>query len=472
MAREAPTAVTRPAAPPKAPPEAPPVAALNFGQVLGARSHALDLTEGQPKGHCVRSCWIGMRIARQMGLDEARIADLYYTLLLKDLGCSSNAARICQLYLADDQPFKQAFKTVDGSRRGALAFVLRHTGPGTDLRRRLGALARVLRQSDTIVAELIETRCQQGAQIAGMMGFSAAVCAGIQALDEHWDGGGRPAGLRGREIPLFSRIALAAQVIDVFHTGAGREAAMSEIAARAGRWFDPEVARAALACGRGAALWAELEGPELARRVFEAEPSRAGRAFDEDGLDDVVHAFARVIDAKSPFTHGHSARVALYTDLICTELGYAPEARRWMRRAALMHDIGKLGVSNRILDKPARLTDAEFDVIRRHPAMGEEILAQVDQFRPMARLAGAHHERLDGKGYPRGLRAPEISRDVRVLTVSDIFDALTAERPYRAATPLRKTYEIMDAMVGTAIDPECYAALKRAVAAAEVPGFA
>ena len=122
--------------------------------------------------------------------------------------------------------------------------------------------------------------------------------------------------------------------------------------------------------------------------------------------------------------------------------------------------------------KPARLTDAEFDVIRRHPAMGEEILAQVDQFRPMARLAGAHHERLDGKGYPRGLRAPEISRDVRVLTVSDIFDALTAERPYRAATPLRKTYEIMDAMVGTAIDPECYAALKRAVAAAEVPGFA
>ena len=191
-----------------------------------------------------------------------------------------------------------------------------------------------------------------------------------------------------------------------------------------------------------------------------------------DASGQVRQAFARVIDAKSPFTHGHSARVALYTDLICTELGYAPEARRWMRRAALMHDIGKLGVSNRILDKPARLTDAEFDVIRRHPAMGEEILAQVDQFRPMARLAGAHHERLDGKGYPRGLRAPEISRDVRVLTVSDIFDALTAERPYRAATPLRKTYEIMDAMVGTAIDPECYAALKRAVAAAEVPGFA
>jgi putative nucleotidyltransferase with HDIG domain len=448
------------------------LAVLHLGQVLGALSHALDLTEGQPKGHCVRSCWIGMRIARRMGLSEDEAADLYYTLLLKDLGCSSNAARICQLYLADDRSFKQGFKTVNGSIRQALAFVVKHTGADADLMTRLGALANVLRNSDEIVGELIETRCHQGAEIAGKMGFSRPVCAGIQSLDEHWDGGGRPAGLAGEAIPLLSRIALLAQVIDVFQIQSGPEAAMREVAGRAGRWFDPHAARAALACGAETPLWDELRAPALAARVFAAEPSLRHRAFDDDMLDDVVHGFARVIDAKSPFTHGHSARVALYTDLICAELGYTPDKRRWMRRAALMHDIGKLGVSNRILDKPARLSDEEFAAIKRHPVMGEEILEQVDHFRPMARLAAAHHERLDGKGYPRGLSAPELTRDMRMLTVADIFDALTAERPYREAMPLERTFAIMDDMEGSAIDPDCYAALKRAVAAADFLRFA
>lgn len=450
----------------------PPASELNLGQVLGALSRALDLTEGQPEGHCVRSCWIGMRIAHEMGLPAAEVADLYYTLLLKDLGCSSNAARICQLYLTDDQSFKQSFKTVNGSIRQALAFVVRHTGADSDLLTRLGALTNALRHSDKIVNELIETRCHQGAQIAGMMGFSRAVSEGIQSLDEHWDGGGRPAGLRGTEIPLFSRIALTAQVIDVFHTGSGRDAALSEVAERSGRWFDPDVVRAALACGAGETIWSEISDREIDRRVFEAEPSRAGRDFNDDVLDDVVHAFARVIDAKSPYTHGHSSRVALYTDLICTEMDFTADACRWMRRAALMHDIGKLGVSNRILDKPAKLTDDEFAVIKLHPVLGEEILSQVDQFRPMARLAAAHHERLDGKGYPRGLAAADLSREVRILTVADIFDALTAERPYREAMPLEKTYAIMDEIVDTAIDPELYAALKRAVAAASFLQFA
>ncbi len=276
------------------------------------------------------------------------------------------------------------------------------------------------------------------------MGFPAAVQQAIYSLDEHWDGSGRPDGLTGAAIPLASRIALTAQVIDVFHRQSGPHAAMAEITGRSGRWFDPYVVQAALACGTEPGFWEALASPEIDRIVFEAEPSRSGWQLTDDRLDGVVEGFARVIDAKSPFTHGHSARVALYDEMIATEMGFGAAERRWMRRAALLHDIGKLGVSNAILDKPDRLTDGEFAVIKRHPTMGEGILDQIDLFRPMARLAATHHEKLDGTGYPRGLVAADLTTETRILTVADIFDALTAARPYRGAMPLEKTYAIMD----------------------------
>ncbi len=445
--------------------------AINLGQVLCGLSHALDLTEGQPRGHCVRTCWLGMRIGARLGMDDAALGDLYYALLMKDLGCSSNAARICQLYLADDQAFKAGFKIIDGSVGQAIAFVLKHTGPGAGLATRIKAIVNVLSDAGRIVDELIETRCHQGAEIAAIMGFPAAVQQAIYSLDEHWDGSGRPDGLAGADIPLASRIALAAQVIDVFHRQSGPHAAMAEIESRSGRWFDPHVVRAALACGAEPGLWETLSSPAIDRIVFEAEPSQSGWRLTDDRLDGVVEGFARVIDAKSPFTHGHSARVALYDEMIATEMGFDLAERRWMRRAALLHDIGKLGVSNAILDKPDRLTDEEFAVIKRHPTMGEEILDQIDLFRPMARLAATHHEKLDGTGYPRGLVAADLTTEMRILTVADIFDALTAARPYRGAMPLEQTYAIMDAMIGTAIEAEAYAALKGAVANARDLGL-
>ncbi len=135
-----------------------------------------------------------------------------------------------------------------------------------------------------------------------------------------------------------------------------------------------------------------------------------------------------------------------------------------MARAALLHDIGKLGISNTILDKPSSLTDTEFDLIKQHPVMSKEILSRVSVFQDMAVTAAAHHERLDGKGYPDGMSAEDLTRDMRILTVADIFDALTADRPYRPAMPLEKALSIMDDMVGCAIDIDCYAALQDAIA--------
>ena len=149
-------------------------------------------------------------------------------------------------------------------------------------------------------------------------------------------------------------------------------------------------------------------------------------------------------------------------------MGLAEERRRWLKRAALLHDIGKLGVSNSILDKPGKLDPDEWAAMQMHAAYSETILSRIAAFAGLAEIAAAHHERLDGKGYPRGLKGDQIALETRIITVSDIFDALTADRPYRAAMPVTKAMTIMTEMVETAIDADCFAALRRALGRIDV----
>lgn len=437
---------------------------LRLSELISALSHALDITEGQPEGHCVRCCWIGMHVGRRLGLDDGDLWNLYYTLLLKDLGCSSNAARICELYLTDDLSFKRDFKTVGDSLPKVLQFVLSHTGLKAGLAERFRSVLTIMRDGDEIATELIATRCQRGAEIARLLRFPASVSAGIYSLDEHFNGEGKPARLAGESIPLYSRIALLAQVIDVFHTAGGPQAALDEIRLRAGRWFDPALVEVFEAVAEDGEFWAMLASPEVMTAVLALEPASHTVALDDDYLDDIAAAFGQVVDSKSPYTSGHSARVALYTDLIAEALGLPAERRRWLKRGALLHDVGKLGVSNSVLDKPGKLDADEWAAVQAHAAYTEAILSRIAAFSELARVSAAHHERLDGKGYPRGLLADEICLETRIITTADIFDAITAERPYRGAVPIPKTLQMMAENVGTAIDAQCFEALKQALA--------
>src|SRR5262249_9282698 len=196
---------------------------MRLSELIGSLSQALDMTEGQPRGHCIRVCWIGMHIGEQIDLAPRELHELYYTLLLKDLGCSSNAARICELYLTDDLSFKRDFKTVGDSLPEMLRFVFGHTGLRAGLADRLRAIVNIMRNGRQIADELIQTRCTRGADIALQLRFGNGVAAGIASLDEHWDGRGRPQKLVGHAIPVSARIALLAQVVDVFHTTGGVE---------------------------------------------------------------------------------------------------------------------------------------------------------------------------------------------------------------------------------------------------------
>jgi HD-GYP domain-containing protein (c-di-GMP phosphodiesterase class II) len=437
--------------------------ALKLSELIGALSHALDITEGQPVGHCVRCCWIGMHIGKKIGMSSAHLWDLYYTLLLKDLGCSSNASRICELYLTDDLSFKRDFKWVDGSLPQVLRFILRHTGSSSGLLDRLKALGTILHNGEEIAQELIQTRCTRGADIARQLRFSEGVAQGIHCLDEHWNGQGRPEGLQGSSIPLYSRIALLAQVVDVVNNADGQLAAMAEATNRSASWFDPELVEAFTAVSQSSDFWSILNSAEVEPCVFALEPGGHQVQLDEDYFDDIAEAFGKVVDAKSPYTAGHSARVGLYTSLLAESMEIPESRRRWLKRGALLHDVGKLGVSNSILDKPGKLDEIEWAAVKRHAEFTEAILGRISNFDELARVSAAHHERLDGGGYPRGLTASDIILETRIITTADIFDAITAERPYRGAIPVDKTLVIMEESVGTAIDANCFASLKNII---------
>jgi HD-GYP domain-containing protein (c-di-GMP phosphodiesterase class II) len=429
---------------------------LRLSDILAALSYALDISDGQPAGHAVRSCLIGMRLADEVGLEADDRAALFYALLLKDAGCSSNAAKVSALYGADDFTAKRNVKTVNHSYLPeALGYILRNVGSKRDL-------VRVLRAGSKTARQLTEIRCERGAEIARMLEMPEATAAAVLALDEHWDGKGHPDGLAGEEIPLLGRIVCLAQTTEVFFTSFGPDAAVDMAFERTGTWFDPELVRVLASLREDARFWASL-GADARAHVAALEPAERLVLADEARLDGVAAAFASVIDAKSPYTFRHSERVAEIAVSTGAALGLGPAALRDLRRAALLHDIGKLGVSNLILDKPGKLSEPEWAVMRRHPEWTERILRRVSRFDELASVTAAHHEKLDGSGYHRGLRGEVLGRSARVLAVADIFEALTAERPYRAALPAERALALMRDDVGTKLCPHAFAALSGAL---------
>ena len=434
---------------------------VRLSEVLAGLSYALDLTEGQRPGHAVRTCAIGMRIGEILGLDRQQRSALFYALLMKDLGCSSNASRFAALFAAHDHRLKADLKTVNWSDAlESFRFVARNVAPGGFWLRRVWWTLAVLLRGPKGASEVVETRCERGADIARLLGFTEDTVQAIRTLDEHWDGRGQPYAVKGPDIPLLGRIVGLAQTVEVFFSTYGVMTAYDMAFARRGTWFDPEIVDALLSIRTDAAFWQWLGVGDQLTAIASVEPADCLIVADDDYLDLVAEAFARVIDAKSPWTYRHSNGVAEISVGIANAFSFAPHEVRDLRRAALLHDLGKLGISSLILDKPAKLTDAEFAIVRRHPEHTTEILSRVGCFRHLADVAGSHHERLDGKGYHRGLPAASLTKAARVICTADICDALRATRPYRPGLSTGRVLDVMQREVGTGIDADCYAAVR------------
>ncbi len=426
---------------------------VRFSEVVASFTYALDMTEGQPPGHCLRACRIGMEIGHVLNLSRQDLWNLYYAILLKDAGCSSNAARLFELYAADDRTTKKNFKTVDTDSLLQVArFVFSNTAMGHPLREKIGKIVNLAVHGEDLATEMFMARCERGAHIATEMGFNDDIAQAIRCLDEHWNGKGRPRGLKKEEIPLFSRIALLAQVADVFSYDGTPGKALQEIRKRSGSWFDPEIVDAFSRVAGSSRLWEEPASERLENQVMELEPMEFSQPADADRLDRVARAFGKIIDAKSPYTYGHSQRVGDFTYAMARGLGLTQPHSRWVRRGGFLHDLGKLGISNTILDKPGRLSGEEYELVKNHARYTEEILIRIGVFKTLSFIAGAHHERLDGGGYPRGLRAETIPVETRIISIADIFDALTEDRPYRKALSDDQAFSIMQDMRDKALD--------------------
>ncbi|MGB8215258.1 MAG: HD domain-containing phosphohydrolase [Anaerolineales bacterium] len=177
---------------------------------------------------------------------------------------------------------------------------------------------------------------------------------------------------------------------------------------------------------------------------------------------DVIKSLTAAIDAKDPYTEGHSHRVSEFSVEMARELGLLPDAIYHIRIGSLLHDIGKIGVPDAILAKPGELTEAEFDLMKQHPVIGARIMSQVRMLRADLPMMAEHQERLDGSGYPQGLKNDQISLTSRIVAVADVFDALTSDRPYHKAMPDEEALDYLREHVDAHFDRDCVDALIRA----------
>ncbi len=436
--------------------------ALALGPLLASLSRALDLTEGQLMGHSVSGCLIALCIADVLRLTDEEKHDLHLAMLLKDAGCSSNATRMFEIFGGDDLIAKRDAKLCNWcSMLEGCRYVLSHTAPHLLFAERLKKLTQIHCTPGRLMDQLTKLRCERGAEIVRSLGMSERVAQTLYNLDEHWNGFGFPNGVKKQAIPLLARIACLAQTVAIFHAHFGKEKALAVARSRSKTWFDPQLVKALFSLTDDERFWSDLR--TRAREALEERSSTAlNKTISSGDLDKICMAFAMIVDAKSPFTANHSRRVAEYASLLGARLGLSVEQQADLHRAGLLHDLGKLGVSNLILDKPGHLAKEEWEMILRHPEWTSKILSGLPALARVREIAAAHHEKLDGSGYWRGLDANRLDLSQRILAVADIWDALTADRPYRPGMSPEEALRIVRKDAGVVLDADCIAALVEA----------
>jgi len=404
-----------------------------------------------------------MRIAQEIGLSPQAQGDLFYALLLKDCGCSANASTTFHALGSDDLKAKRDVKTTDWTRTSweTLQYALSHVAPGKPFLERSRALFKLAVRQKAHAKDVTKIRCERGSSLARLMGLAETTALAILNLDEHWDGSGYPDGLTGTEIPLFSQIMLLAQTLEVFLASSGPQSAIDAVNRRSGKWFAPDLISGVNSLAKDNLIWADMFSEELPALCLSMEPEPRTLKRGDKTLDNICMAFSNVVDAKSPFTYNHSLGVANASVAIARILGLPRERVLFLRHAALLHDLGKLSVSNTILEKPDKLDDGEWGVVKQHPFHTWKILRSIPGFEEMSAVAGSHHEKLNGTGYFRGVTEEFLPIESRILAVADIFDALAAKRPYRDGMPREKVFQILRNDAPRALDASCVEALEQ-----------
>ena len=402
---------------------------VRLAELVAALSLGVDLGFGQPMEHVLRQCLIALRVAERAGLDEQARAAVYYTALLVNVGCHSDAYEQAK-WFGDDIALKSKKYDHDiGSLRG-MAASMRLLGAGNPPLLRFRVLVEFAIGGHRDLNDMIVQHARLARALAEELGLSVAVQTALGSVYEQWDGAGWPGELKGDDVPIAARIAQLAEFVEVEHRRAGAAAAAALARRRSGTQFDP--ALAALVWTEPDAILADLDAIQTWDTVIAAEPALS-LVLNAERFDAALLAIANFVDLKSPYTLGHSAAVADLAADAGAVLGLPPADVRALRRAGLVHGYGRLGVSNSIWDKRGPLGAGEWERVRLHPYLTERILRQSEALSGLGQVAVEHRERLDGSGYPRGLSGTAISRQGRILGAADAYQAMREPRPHRAA---------------------------------------
>jgi HD-GYP domain-containing protein (c-di-GMP phosphodiesterase class II) len=403
---------------------------LRLADLLGGLSIAADLGFALPPEEAMRSCLIATGLARQLELAEAEVADTFYTALLMHVGCSALSHETA-IAFGDDRALMSAVaKTNVADPADIVATLLPELTRAMSPAERSKVERYTAEQGREFGRRFDTGSCEVASATSQRVGLGPGVQRALREAVEWWNGDGPPRGLQGEEIAFPARIARAAADAARFDHLGGTEAAIEALRRRSGVILDPAVVETFAASADR--LLAQTHAGDPRQLVLEREPEPVVE-IEASELLRVAAAFGDLADLKTPWTHGHSAGVARLAGAAAVSLRLEKQTAFRLEVSALLQDLGRVAVSNAIWEKPGPLTGAEWEQVRMHPYHSERILATSSALEPMARVAGMHHERLDGSGYHRGCRARELPPAARVLAAADAFHAMTQERPHRPA---------------------------------------
>lgn len=400
---------------------------VRLASLMASLSLATDLGLGQPMEHAVRSCVVAVRLGEAAGLSDKDLKDAYYLALLRFIGCSSAAGPVQAVF--GDEIAARSWMTAafTGPPEEMMNAIVEHVGAGEPPEARQARIASVFQAMPSLYYTGAE-QCEVAQLLATRMGFGEDIRDALGKVFEHWDGSGVPNRIRGDDIPLPVQVVQLAQNAAIFSRLGGLEAASQMARRRSGSAHDPALVEKFLTVAPD--VLAGIESSSIWEEALDSEPGEKLIASEEE-LDRALEAMADFTDLKSSHMLGHSREVAGLAGLAAGHMRLSGDDATMVRRAGLVHDVGRSAVSVAIWDKPARLTEGEWERARLHPYYTERIFSR--SLPALGRLAAHHHERLDGGGYHRGLEGAHLTPSDRLLAAADFYQALGQGRPYRPA---------------------------------------
>ncbi len=431
-----------------------PTQPIRLAELMAALSIATDLGMGQPMEYAMTTCIVAVRLGEVLKLSEADLRDAYYEALLRYIGCNADTYWLASI-IGDELALRAEFAKIDtadnGRVLGLMLKFIQQANAGANPIKLAQAMVSGLAQLPQVNSSFFPGHCEVAQRLASRMGFEDSFVQTVGQIYARWDGKGVPS-LKGDAIsPAMQVVTLAQDVVTFFRLG-GVDAAMTMARERNGKAHAPKAAEAF--CQHAQTVCAGLDIEPAWETVLAMEPG-PHRALSEAEFDAACEAIADFTDLKSPFLLGHSRAVAALSFEAAHYFGLQLTNSQSLRRAAWLHDVGRVGVSAAIWGRPGPLTEREWDKVRLHPYYTERVLAKPTALAELGKLAALHHERCDGSGYHRGLPANMLSPAARILGAADVYCAMLETRPHRPARTAEAASDELRAEARTGrLDPD------------------